>query len=61
VALDGEPSTGTPSACIRCTRSYATEWCSPQPTTVRRPMRDDGRLALCTLLSMSQGEPLEAS
>jgi LacI family transcriptional regulator len=39
--------------------TYAAEWCSPQLTTVRQPMREMGRLALRTLLAMARGEPPE--
>jgi LacI family transcriptional regulator len=36
--------------------TYAAEWASPQLTTVRQPMREMGRLALRTVLSMARGE-----
>lgn len=36
--------------------TYAAAWTSPQLTTVRQPMREMGRVALRTLLSLSQGQ-----
>lgn len=36
--------------------TYAAEWTSPQLTTVRQPMREMGRVALRTLLSLAGGQ-----
>ncbi|RIQ12686.1 LacI family DNA-binding transcriptional regulator [Jiangella rhizosphaerae] len=36
--------------------TYAAAWTSPQLTTVRQPMREMGRVALRTLLSLAQGQ-----
>jgi LacI family transcriptional regulator len=36
--------------------TYAAAWTSPQLTTVRQPMREMGRVALRTLLLLSQGQ-----
>ncbi|TDD68367.1 hypothetical protein E1262_16335 [Jiangella aurantiaca] len=36
--------------------TYAAAWTSPRLTTVRQPMREMGRVALRTLLSLAQGQ-----
>lgn len=36
--------------------TYAAAWTSPQLTTVRQPMREMGRVALRTLMLLSQGQ-----